>query len=277
VFDPSTFDLSAYLERIGWDGTVTPSLETLMAIAERHPSAIPFENLNAYLRRPVALDLASLQTKLVRGGRGGWCYEHNLLLGNALSAIGFHPTGLGARVIWNMPAGVVNARSHMVLLLELSGRRFIVDAGFGGLTLTAPLRLEAHVEQDTPHGRFRLQPIEGDFAVEAEVAGQWRPLYRFDLQPQRIADYEVSSWYLCNHPASHFLTGVMAARTAAATRHTLRGCELSAHYNGRPSEHRVLTSGRELRDVLETTFGIDVPRGPDVDAALDRLPPPTVV
>lgn len=271
MFDPVAFDLDAYLERIGYSGDTSPTLATLAAVAGLHPSAIPFENLDPYLRLPVALDSASLQRKLVRGGRGGWCFEHNLLLGTALAAIGFRPRGLGARVLWNAPAGTIGPRSHMVLLLELQQRPYIVDAGFGGLTLTGPLRLEAGIAQDTPHGQFRLRQPESDFVVEADVNGSWTPLYRFDLHPQRLADYEVSNWYLSNHPQSHFLGGVLAARVEPGRRYALRSREFTVHSAGAASERRALSSGSELRRILEETFRIAVPIGPDVDAAFDRL------
>jgi N-hydroxyarylamine O-acetyltransferase len=274
VFDSVLFDLDAYLARIGCHGPVAATLETVWTIAERHPAAIPFENLDAFLGRPVMLDVGSLQRKLVSGGRGGWCFEHNLLLGTALTAIGFRPIALGARVLWNAPAGRIGPRSHMVLRLDLADGPVIVDAGFGGLTLTAPLRLEADVEQHTPHGRFRLRRPDDDFVVEAELGGAWRPMYQFDLQPQRLADYEVSNWYLCNHPASIFLAGVMAARSAPGVRYALHGCEMMTYRIGEPSERRVLGSGAELRATLQAIFGIDVPQGADVDAALNRLPPP---
>lgn len=270
MFDPSGFKLDAYLGRIGFTGPAPATLDTLETIAQRHPAAIPFENLDPYLRRPVMLDAASLQRKLVDGGRGGWCFEHNLLLGTALTAIGFRPIGLSARVLWNAPPGFTGPRSHMVLLVEIAGHRYIADAGFGGLTLTAPLRLEPGLEQPTPHERVRLQPLEHDLVVEAEVQGAWRALYRFDLQAQRQADYEVSNWYLCNHPQSLFLRDVMAARAVRGRRYALRGGELTTHHTGGPSEQRLLTSVRELRATLEELFGIDVPRGADVDAALTQ-------
>jgi N-hydroxyarylamine O-acetyltransferase len=106
--------------------------------------------------------------------------------------------------------------------------------------------------------------------LEAEIEGDWRALYRFDLHTQRLADYEVSNWYLCHHPQSHFLQGVVAARTEPGRRHTLRAGQLTTHHRGGPSEHRLLASGAELRAALEGTFGIAVPHGADVDAALDR-------
>jgi N-hydroxyarylamine O-acetyltransferase len=280
MFDPDALDLDAYLERIGYAGSTPPSLATLERVALAHPAAIPFENLDPYLRRPVALDLASIQQKLVSGGRGGWCFEHNILLGTALTALGFRAQGLGARVLWNAPPGPLGARSHMVLLLELPQGAYVVDAGFGGVTLTAPLRLEAEAVQDTPHGRFRLLRVESDFVMQADVQSSWRSLYRFDLQPQRLADYEVANWYLGNHPTSHFLHGVIAARVdtgisgdgrpQAARRHTLRFGELHTHEVGGPSRLSVLASGGALRAALQDIFRIDVPVGADVDAALAR-------
>jgi N-hydroxyarylamine O-acetyltransferase len=47
-------------------------------------------------------------------------------------------------------------RTHRLLLVELNGERWIADVGFGGQTLTAPIRLLANEEQETPHGLYRL-------------------------------------------------------------------------------------------------------------------------
>ena len=73
-------DLDAYFRRIGYDGPRDASLETLRELHRLHPQAIPFENLDPLLGRPVNLDPASLQAKLVEGGRGGYCFEQNGVL-----------------------------------------------------------------------------------------------------------------------------------------------------------------------------------------------------
>src|SRR5262249_15051302 len=88
----AAIDLNAYFDRIGYSGARTPTLDTLRAVVLRHTEAIPFENLDPLLRRPVRLDAASLQRKLVRDGRGGYCFEHNLLLRHALEGLGFAVT-----------------------------------------------------------------------------------------------------------------------------------------------------------------------------------------
>ena len=92
------FRLVNYLARIGFGGTVEPNLATLSAIHAAHVDAIPFEGFDPLLRRPVNLDLASVQEKLVDSRRGGYCFEQNVLFKAALEAIGFKVTGLSGRV-----------------------------------------------------------------------------------------------------------------------------------------------------------------------------------
>ena len=98
-------DLDAYLRRIGYQGDRRPTLDTLGEIVLGHVRSIAFENIDPFLRRPVRLDVASLQSKLVSAGRGGYCFEHNNLLTHALGALGYRTTGLVASVLWNRPPG----------------------------------------------------------------------------------------------------------------------------------------------------------------------------
>lgn len=265
------FDLDAYLARIGFAGDRAPSLDTLRRVQLAHASAIAFENLDPYLRRVPRLDAASLQAKLVHGSRGGWCFEQNGLFRLALDALGFRTTGLAARVMWNQPEGAVTPRGHMLLLVEVEGEAYVADVGFGALTPTAPLRLVAGLEQETPHERFRLVHDGDDLVKQAHVGNEWRALYRFDLQPQLEPDYRVTNWYLSTNPVSHFLSSVIAARVGADGRWTLRNETLTHRTLDGRTEQRTLTGGAELRAALADTFGIAVPRGDEVDEALERV------
>jgi N-hydroxyarylamine O-acetyltransferase len=272
LFNTAGFDLGAYLSRIGFEARRSAAnLATLKDIALLHPCAIPFENLNPVLRRPVQLDIASVQAKLVRGGRGGWCFEHNLLLGTALASLGYTVTGLSARVVWNSPPGVVRARTHMALHVVLDGSSYIVDAGFGGSTLTTPVRLMVGVEQTTTHEPVRLMPVTDGFLLEAKLEGMWKGLYTFDLQPQVLADYEMPNWYLCNNPESHFLAAVVAARVDRDRRYALRNADFATHFPHGVTERRVLSGADEIRSVLAEVFRISVPDWPELDETLERL------
>ena len=78
---------------------------------------------------------------------------------------GLFPTVLGAGGAGS-PPGVVPPRSHMLLRVDLGEDALVVDVGFG-TALTAPLALEAGIEQKTPHEYFRLVPVDGEFGLQA--------------------------------------------------------------------------------------------------------------
>ena len=132
-------DLDAYFRRVGYDGPQTATLATLRALHRLQPQAIAFENLDPLLRRPVRLDPASLQAKIVDGGRGGYCFEQNLLFAHVLRALGFRVQELTARVRWSVPPGVHTPRVHALLLVEAEDATYLADVGFGGSSEPASL------------------------------------------------------------------------------------------------------------------------------------------
>lgn len=267
----ASFNLEAYLRRIGYAGERAPTLDTLRTLVARHTDAIAFENLNPLLGWPVRLDVASLQQKLVRDGRGGYCFEQNLLLRHALETLGFRVTGLEAGVLWNAATDAIPARTHMLLRVDLDEGPYVADVGFGVMTPTGPLRLELGTEQATPHEPFRLIAAGGDFVMQARLRGNWKALYRFDLQAQVLRDYEISNWYISQHPDSQFVQGLVAARPGKSRRYALRNNELIVHHLGGETERRVLTTAAELRATLEDTFLLKLPDAPELDAELVRL------
>ncbi|HSM80602.1 MAG TPA: arylamine N-acetyltransferase [Nodosilinea sp.] len=267
--------LEGYFQRIGYEGDRTPTLATLQGIHQRHPQVIAFENLNAFWGQPVSLDLPALERKLVYGGRGGYCFEQNGLLLAVLTSLGFAVRGLGARVLWNLPAGTVTPRSHMVLRVEVEGQAYIADVGFGGLTLTAPLRLTPGLEQETPHERFRLvEGVEGlgGLVLQAHLGDDWQPLYQFDLQPQYPCDYAVSNWHVSTHPSSLFVNHLIAARVDPHCRYGLRDTEFSTHFLAGQSERRQLASIEELQTILTNVFGLKLPKDADFGRLFSEVP-----
>lgn len=265
-----SFDLDAYFARIGYDGARTPTLETLRAIQLLHPQAIAFENLNPLLGLPVPLDIESLQQKLVRSRRGGYCFEHNGVLLHALRAVGFRVSCLAARVVWNQPSDAVPPRSHMVLRVVLDEGIYLADVGFG-MSPTAPLRLEPDIEQQTPHEPFRLQQSDGHFTLQCKLKDEWVSFYLFDLQEQVPVDYQVANHYVSTWPTSHFVQSLIAARATPEGRYGLRNNRLSIHRMTGEGEQRVLSSASEISAALRDLFGIVVPDERAFAAALARL------
>lgn len=264
-------DLVAYAERLGFSGALEPSLETLRTLHRLHPAAIPFENLTTLLDESPRLDVPSLETKLVRSGRGGYCFEHNRLFAAVLEALGFRVVGLAARVLWERDPSALPPRTHMLLTVDVDGSRYVADVGFGGLTLTAPLRLVVDEEQDTPHETYRIRRQGAGFVIEARLGDAWRALYWFDETPYHEIDFEVLNHFVATYPGSPFRSMLYCARALPDRRLALRNGRFTVRdIEGRPTA-RTLTDVDALRRVLAEDFAIDLPDDPALDDVLREV------
>ncbi|HMC14438.1 MAG TPA: arylamine N-acetyltransferase [Albitalea sp.] len=264
-------DLTAYLRRIGFMGAARADLECLRGLVGCHVATIPFENLNPLLGLPVDLEPAAIEEKLVRHGRGGYCFEHNLLFAEVLLELGFDVTALAARVVWNQPSDAITARSHMLLRVDIDRKPWLVDVGFGGLTLTGAVQLAADIEQATPHEVFRLVEVDGDWRMQARLRGEWKTLYCFDLQRQHPIDFQAANYYLSTHPSSRFVRNLIAARAAPGRRLALLNAEFAVHSLDGDTQRRALRSDDEITEVLEREFLLTLPAHPELAARLAAL------
>jgi arylamine N-acetyltransferase len=252
--------VAAYFGRIGYGGPAEPTVETVRALVAAHNRSIPFENLDPLLGIPVAdLSAAALIDKLVHRRRGGYCYEHNGLMGYVLEELGFGVQRFAGRVVWMNPSGPLPAQTHQVLSVAVPGvdGPLLVDVGFGGQTLTSPIRLEAGLVQETRHEPYRLCGRDDGFQLEAQIGDAWQPLYTFTTRPQPRIDLEVGSWYVSTNPKSHFVTGLTAALVTEDARWNIRGRNLAIHRAGHTEKIRFDTAA-EVLDVLTDRFGIDL-------------------
>lgn len=272
----SALDLAAYFTRIGYQGSVTADLATLRDVIAAHGRSLPFENLDPLLGIPVAdLSAEALADKLVVRHRGGYCYEHNGLLGYALEQVGFGVERYAGRVLWMKEADApLPAQTHNVLGVSIPGddARYLVDVGFGGQTLSSPIRLEAGPVQQTRHEPYRLVGLEDAYVLQVQIHGEWRPLYRFTTQALPRIDLEVGSWYVSTHPGGVFVTGLTAALVTDEARVNLRGRNLAIHRGG-DTERIRFGSAAQVLEALTERFGIDLAGldGVDVEARVAEV------
>jgi arylamine N-acetyltransferase len=255
-----TVDVAAYFGRIGYTGPAEPTVDTVRAVVAAHNQTIPFENLDPLLGIPVAdLSAAALADKLVHRRRGGYCYEHNGLMGYVLDELGFGVQRFAGRVVWMNPDGPLPAQTHQVLSVTVPGvdGPLLVDVGFGGQTLTSPIRLQPGPVQETRHEPYRIRERGEGYQLEVEIGDVWQPLYTFTTRPQPRIDLEIGSWYVSTHPNSHFVTGLTAALVTDDARWNLRGRNLAIHRAGNTEKIRFDTAA-DVLDVLTDRFGIDV-------------------
>lgn len=250
------FDLAAHLARIGYAGPLDPSLAALRAVIARHAATIPFENIEVFAKRGVSLDSTALQRKMLQGGRGGYCFEQNILLREALGTLGFQVTGLMARVVRGMPDSAVTPRTHMLLRVDLTEGAYLADVGFGNLMPTAPLAMVPEQEQRTSHEWYRLMPAGEELLLQARLADAWQSVYRFPLQPQFQIDYEVANWFTSTRPGGLFVENLVVARPSDGCRTTLFNNRFSVRRMDGRVDQRELAGIDDYRTVLAEAFGL---------------------
>lgn len=249
-------DLQAYFDRIGYQGSTAPTLETLHALQQRHIATIAFEAIDVLLDRRIDLAPQAVDAKLIASARGGYCYEQNGLFKRVLSAIGFEVDALVTSVRWMAaPGAPPPARAHMALRVTIDGVQWLVDVGFGSSVPPIPLRIDTREEQPTPHGPYRIMPLGAGSLVQTNLGGKWQSLYDFSPEPMLDSQFELFNWFASTHPSSHFRQNLIVAITTPDARYALVDNRLTIRFpDGRTERSRLGRKG--LAGALERTFGL---------------------
>jgi len=271
-------DLDAYFARIGWSGDRAPTWATLRSLHLAHATHIPFENIEVVLGGVPSLAPQDIADKLVRAGRGGYCFEHNLLLADVLTELGYGVTLLGARV--RMGTDLIRPLTHAALAVTVPGEatRYVADVGFGSQGLLEPLPLVADVASPQGAWRYRLAWEEhagGTWLLQSVHGDEgWSTLYTFDERPLERVDYEVSNWYVATHPRSPFRDVLRVQRRGPHERALLDDRVLTVVRSDGSRIERDLKDDHEVLRVLVGDFGLLLPW--DTSFPEPPQPPPPV-
>jgi len=186
--------------------------------------SVPFENLDFYLGKPIDLAPASLYKKIVEAHRGGICYELNALFYQLLVKIGFEVKLIAAEVY--EPDGTLGPPfDHMALVVKVAQEDYLVDVGFGDITL--PLRLSDANPQGNARGHYRMVQDGDRYTVMWVSENQaQRPMFRFFTTPCRVSDFNAMCVYHQTSEHSRFTKKEICSRATASGRITISGNEL---------------------------------------------------
>ena len=253
------FDVDGWFRRIGHDGPRAPTLGTLHALIHAHAHAIAYESLDIMLGRAVPLDVAALQRKMIFRGRGGYCLEQNMLFREGLRALGYDVTSLQGRVVRGLAIDAPRPAIHMLLQVNLPEGPYLADVGFGNLAPTCALRLEAGIEQETPHETMRFIVVGGELTLQSRLREGWEHIYRVIPYPRYDGEYEITNWFTSTHPDAPYKSNIIAARPGSGrTRLTIFNRRFTVRHASGESERRMLETEDGFRGVLRGEFGLNL-------------------
>lgn len=201
--------LEQMLERIDYSGPFANDVATLNGLHRAWRAAVPYENLDIQLDRPILLDQESLYDKLIGRRRGGYCYEQNGGLELLLRAAGFDVTMVEAAVL-RADRGDGMWGNHNALLVDVDGQRWLADAGIGdGFLEPLPLQSGTHRQQGQDYRLERLDP--STWRMHHHEGGSIRS-YDFDLTPKILSDFRRGCEQLSTAPDSSYVTTLIVGR-----------------------------------------------------------------
>jgi N-hydroxyarylamine O-acetyltransferase len=250
-------DLAAYKGRIGLEIDFRPDLKTLQAIMMAHVTTVPFENLDVLLNRPILLDAASLEHKLVHRQHGGYCFEHSGFLLLVLEQIGFEVKPLAARGRIGNPRGIITPRTHLFLKVTIDRVDWLTDVGCGGLSLSAPIRFDLDIEQETPHETRRIDR-EGDRSYHQALLGEvWTDIYEFTGEEMPEIDRETGNWWTSTSPKARFTQNLMVAKANPdGTRFAILNDRLTHRRGSEVLSETTIKSPTHLHELLAHHFNL---------------------
>lgn len=176
-----------YLELLGIEAS-KPSFELLGKIVKAHLIKVPFENISKLLYKKEGINyITDLQTYLngiEHYNFGGTCYANNYYLYLLLEHLGFNVKLCGA--------DMKNPDVHLISMVKIDGREYIVDGGYAAPFLK-PLPRDLNKDYVISSGKekYIIKPKDemGRTKVEQYYDGKLQHWYRAKPHAREIKEF----------------------------------------------------------------------------------------
>ncbi|OUS03804.1 arylamine N-acetyltransferase [Gammaproteobacteria bacterium 42_54_T18] len=234
-------------------------IDFLRDLQSKHIARYSFNSLAVVLNQELPLDLPTLFSKIVEKHRGGYCFEHNKLVLNILSELGFNVRLLLAKVIYNRDVDV--ARTHRVTLLDFQGDQYIVDAGFGHFGARFPVKIALGLEQDQGDSVYRIiNNPQGDYCYQVLKDNDFFTLYTFNLHQYSEAECLPAHFYSHRYPEAAFVNNLVICRKYFNNIQSLRNGEYHQVQSGETVITQI-TSAKQLHQLMAEVFELKIDIG----------------
>ena len=255
------FEVTKYLSRMKLDNCYN-NLKGLTKLQEHHMENIPFENLDVIVGRKIDLNYKSLYEKIIENERGGYCFELNILFSQLLKSLGFAPKPVLGRV-WLRNPEKTPPRNHLAHIIEIDGKVYVTDVGFGGLTTRIPLDINDTSEINDKDGIVRILPFGANqFMVQRQIENDWSNQYSFENVDISEEDIQISNYYMSTNPKSHFIKDKFIGKFTQNGRIGLFNTQMSTRKGINIVDKKHVPYGSEWIETLKTQFDLKLDFSP---------------
>lgn len=249
-------DIEKYLDRIKYKGQLSPTLKVLNTLQEQHLLNIPFENLDIHYGNEITLNLYKIYHKIIIKKRGGFCYELNGLFLELLKNIGFNAKMVSARVYNSKKTAFGGEFDHMVIIVKIGYKNYLVDVGFGAF-ISHSLPLEINKTHHDLRGDFIIEKYEDDYYMVSKwIDGKKQPQYIFSDTERQLEDFTNMCHYHQTSNDSNFTQKKLISRPLKNGRITLSENNLKITEDGEITTKQRLNNQNDYITCLLKYFNI---------------------
>ncbi|MEE2058651.1 arylamine N-acetyltransferase family protein [Rhodococcus artemisiae] len=244
------FDVPAYLDAVGVRATA-PTPDLLEELHGAHVRTFPFGNVDVLLGTHPGVAPDAVQDQLVRRGRGGYCFEHSQIFAAALEHLGFSVRRSLGRV-----HELSNTRTHMTVIVQIDGERWLCDPGFG-FSVTGPVPLRDGGVRAEGDREFMVRQLTDQGATVWALTRGGNVEHFVDEQPVHPADVRAGHFVTSREENSPFVNHLMVMRHMPHAHVTLTERARTVRAPGRATEHTELSVTEVVDTVLELGIVLD--------------------
>jgi len=250
-------EIQEYLLRINHPDC-TADIDGLTRVQKNHMEYIPFENLDIVVGKKIRLDHLHLFRKIISNKRGGYCFELNTLYAELLKFIGFSPRPVLGRVWLSNPMRTP-PRNHLAHLVDLDGKTYLTDVGFGGLVSRVPLDIHQSASVDDGDGMVRIVPFSShQFMIQRQTEKGWADQYSFENLLIGEEDITMANYYMSTNSNSHFFYHKFVGRNTKTGRIGLFNNKMSIRKGTKVINKIEVASGEDWLKTIKQEFGLEL-------------------
>ena len=199
--------IEEYLKSLDIDKKIV-NLQDIEELIKKHIKQFPFTSIPVLLKKELSLELPAIFEKIVKRKEGGYCFEHNKLMYEALLYCGFKVESYFARVLNDKD--IIAPLTHRFTLLTYKESRYIVDVGFGYLSASKPVKFGDEYTTTEQEITYRIKKNnDNTYALQILNEDTFCTLYKFDLHPCYEIDFELGHYYSHKHPKASFVNNMV--------------------------------------------------------------------
>jgi N-hydroxyarylamine O-acetyltransferase len=252
--------LDNYLSRIDYRQKPQNNLQTLHQLHKKHVFAIPFEDLDIHLKKPLKIDVNSLYKKIIIEKRGGFCYELNFLFYNLLKEIGFDCQIVSSRM-YDKRENLGSQFDHLSIIVKLE-EDWLVDVGYGNL-FAEPMKIPTKIDNYVYKDRDAIYKISHSTEANTYILSEsrkgykFKKIYAFETIPRKIEEFYEQIDFKQHSEESYFVKNRICTIPTEEGRITLFNNKFIKTI-GKDKEERTIQNDEEFYQIVREEFGMNV-------------------